>query len=100
MRRLIVFLALPACVSQDDFAQEYSIATCELYEDCEVLHVMGEYENMDECTDLEAAFFADEELCTDFDQSLRQECLEEILMMTCDDLYTGEWPEACDLICG
>jgi hypothetical protein len=100
MRNLLVMLMVISCTSQEEFAQDYSTATCELYEDCEVLLVMGEYETLDECTEIEAAFYDSEELCPAFNPKLRNECLEEILLMTCDDLYTGGWPESCDLICG
>ena len=43
------------CTSQEDFAQSNAEATCDLYADCEVLGVMGDFDDIATCTESIAA---------------------------------------------
>ena len=95
---LTFFLA--ACTSQEDFAESSAEATCDLYADCEVLGVMGDFEDLDSCTAAITAELSPEGTdCPEYVRNQNRDCLEGILLMTCDDLYDGYWPEACDATC-
>jgi len=96
----LLLLGLSGCTAHENFAEEYSLATCDLFADCEVLEIMGDFETIDQCNDtLNLAMGPEGTDCPDFDRSNQNDCLEGILLMTCDDLYAENWPEACDAAC-
>ena len=88
-----------ACASQDEQANDYAEASCALYDDCEVLQVMGEYLTFEECLTQESEHLMPETTCESINTSEHKECIAGIVIMTCDDLYAAEWPEACDRMC-
>ena len=96
----LLLLLVIACESQENYAVDFAQVSCELYEDCEVLELMGEFESLDGCIEDQTSDFGPEgSACTEYQSAPTNECLEEILLMICDDLYTGVWPEACDEAC-
>ena len=89
-----------ACHSQEQFASDFAEVSCELYEDCEVLDLMEDFEDLDSCLSVhEDEYGPGGTECTEFDPASQEVCLEEILLMSCDDLYSGVWPETCDEVC-
>ena len=100
LNSIVLTLFLTACTSQEDFAQSNAEATCDLYADCEVLGVMGDFDDIATCTESIAAELSPEgSECPEYVRNQNRDCLEGILLMTCDDLYDGYWPEACDATC-
>ena len=98
--RSLLLLPAIACNTQENYAMDLAEVSCELYEDCEVLEVMGDYESLYGCIEDQTADFGPEGSgCSEYRSASTDECLEGILGMTCDDLYSGAWPEACDEAC-
>ncbi|MDP6931356.1 MAG: hypothetical protein QGG40_00500 [Myxococcota bacterium] len=89
----------PGCgPSTEKYPVEHAEATCQLYEDCEVLPALDlDYASCTE--DLTGTYTSDVEDCASYSRSAATDCVDGILAMTCNDLLDEAWPTACSSIC-
>jgi hypothetical protein len=103
---LLPFVALTACYSEADYAEDYQRISCEKTLECftEDQAALLDYADVDECLD----YFADtigeveDDLagadCT-FDKDAAKECISESEALSCEDALGGAYPDACEEIC-
>lgn len=81
---------------QDAFSTDYAEAVCTLYQQCEVMRVRAGYEDYQACA---ADVAATAESCAGFKSDPAIECVDAVNTLQCDDLFEGDWPEACADAC-
>jgi hypothetical protein len=81
---------------QDAFSTDYAEAVCTLYQQCEVMRVKAGYEDYQACASDVAA---SAESCSGFVSKQAIECVDAVNTLQCDDLFEGDWPEACSEAC-
>ncbi len=103
---LLPFVALTACYSEADYAEDYQRISCEKTLECftEDQAALLDYADVDECLDyfadtigeVEDSFVSEE--CT-FDKGAAKECVSEYEALDCEDALAGAYPDACGEIC-
>ena len=100
---VLALAATPGCreepekpYGQDAFSTDYAEAVCTLYQQCEVMRVRAGYEDYQECADDVSAAAGG---CAGFTSKQAIECVDAVNTLQCDDLFEGDWPEACAEAC-
>ncbi len=88
-------------LSRDDYAAEFTRASCDLYQRCGAL-ADYDYDSAEDCVAenlpvLEEQL-ADEELCGTYRGDAALECVSGIEALACEDRFSG-WPDACSEVC-
>ncbi len=101
MKRLPFLLVLGSVAGcgydYDTFADEFSDAMCNKYDECDYF---TEYWTYDMCMGTDAEDTGGTEwLCEDYDSALAQECVDGWVALTCDDLAAASTPDACTTVC-
>jgi hypothetical protein len=106
MSMFFAFVALlsASCASKEYtqglFAEDYASTTCELYELCEVLTITYGYETLGDCVlELETSLEPEGNGCKGYKSDAAIDCIEDVSVMGCDDLFAGTWPESCSQAC-
>lgn len=101
MRLASLLVVLAACgTKHEDFAADYAEATCLLYEECEVLGIVGGFDDKAACvSSVQAAVDPAEGKCPEYDKSFAVDCISGVNQIDCAELYEGKWPDACKSVC-
>ena len=99
MRRLICLVLMTAatgCLTSEAFVEESFSETCDWYQRCSILEIIG-YESPADCVS-ELTALAEEtgalgESCEDYDRQAAVTCLEDLQNAGCDDM--DHYPESC-----
>lgn len=94
-----MIFALFACVTADNFNQQYVAAACQRYEECDKGTFESLYDDQAECND-ETLDVLDEfddcqEFC-DFDPDNATSCLADMKTADCEDVMSGDFSNDCD----
>jgi hypothetical protein len=99
---LSLAVALVGCnkYKQADFVNDYAEAVCTLYEQCEVLTVTEDFADKTEClTTVGREVDETAGACAEWDEEQGLSCVNGLNEMSCEELYAGDWPEACADAC-
>ena len=92
---LLPLLLAVSCYSYEDYLEEQATATCELYEDCELLSYLG-------CDDIDcckSSMLEDPYECEDFSSDAADECLAGVSSLDCESFLAGSYPTSCAEVC-
>ncbi len=99
MRHLLPLLFISAttgCLTSEAFVEQSFSETCDWYQRCSILEIIG-YESPADCVG-ELTALAEEtgelgESCVDYDRESAVDCLEDLQNAGCDDM--DHYPESC-----
>jgi hypothetical protein len=104
MMRLLFFLTLltatAGCLDAEGFIAESASETCQWYQRCNILDIIGYASQADCASELSAV--AEEsgklgEHCLDYDRKAAMQCIEDLQNAGCDDM--NQYPESCFNAC-
>ena len=100
MTRLLILTTMMTvgCYSKSSYTEDVSAAYCTLYDDCDYFKVQ-QIDDYDDCLTVVAERQDPENLDCDWDAGAAVECVEAINQMTCDEMYDGDYPLACEQVC-
>jgi hypothetical protein len=94
---MLVLLSLIACVTQENFNDQFATTVCQRTEECNKGGFDSAYDDVQECVDdldpdgLNDAY----EDCT-FDAEAGAGCLKDIREADCEDFQALQWGSDCD----
>ncbi len=96
----LLVLLLACGLSEDRFAEEMSVAVCDLYEECGYTETFG-FESVDQCQEVVfSSYDPAAGTCADHQPGPSADCLDGVAAMSCQDLYDAAWPAECSARCG
>ena len=96
----MLFFALFACVTAENFAAQTGALLCQRVEECDKGSFEGQWSDQGECRDEVDAQSEDGMSCyldnCSFDDDAANDCLKSMRTSTCDEFTSGDYISDCD----